>query len=295
MLRSIARAMPRRLHHRHSHPALASTFLPSLSSSLSPHRSFATFPIAVPSLGDSITEGTIVEVTKATGDSVDTDEVVARLETDKVTIDLRSSGKGRVTAVKVKQGDVVHPGDVVFEADDSADGASHTPAPKAAAAKGEAPETRPPPKEEKAPASPAPAAAPAAPTRMQAIDAHEEGEAHGRQPLIHFRYGKRPSQPSAPHPAPPSTSKSPAPASAPSSSSSPMSSASYFNPSGWREANEAAANARRSLPKSYHRVPRLTEVEQEVVMMGGAQPYVPKKLQMELDKAKAKGDKPSRK
>lgn len=41
--------------------------------------------IAVPSMGDSITEGTIVEWTKQPGDSVELDEVVVVLETDKVS------------------------------------------------------------------------------------------------------------------------------------------------------------------------------------------------------------------
>lgn len=41
--------------------------------------------ISVPSMGDSITEGTIVEWTKQPGDSVEVDEVVVVLETDKVS------------------------------------------------------------------------------------------------------------------------------------------------------------------------------------------------------------------
>lgn len=39
----------------------------------------------MPSMGDSITEGTIVEWTKQPGDSVELDEVVVVLETDKVS------------------------------------------------------------------------------------------------------------------------------------------------------------------------------------------------------------------
>lgn len=40
--------------------------------------------VPVPSMGDSITEGTIVEWAKQPGDSVEVDEVVVVLETDKV-------------------------------------------------------------------------------------------------------------------------------------------------------------------------------------------------------------------
>ena len=42
--------------------------------------------INVPSMGDSISEGTIVDVLKAPGDSVQVDEVVVVLETDKVIL-----------------------------------------------------------------------------------------------------------------------------------------------------------------------------------------------------------------
>ncbi|CAM9889396.1 unnamed protein product, partial [Hapterophycus canaliculatus] len=40
--------------------------------------------VPVPSMGDSISEGTIVEWAKQPGDSVEVDEVVVVLETDKV-------------------------------------------------------------------------------------------------------------------------------------------------------------------------------------------------------------------
>ena len=41
--------------------------------------------IAVPSMGDSISEGAVASVMKAVGDEVATDETVAQIETDKVT------------------------------------------------------------------------------------------------------------------------------------------------------------------------------------------------------------------
>lgn len=51
-------------------------------------------PIAVPSLGDSITEATVIEWTKSLGDLVQEDDVLVVLETDKVTVDVRSTGSG---------------------------------------------------------------------------------------------------------------------------------------------------------------------------------------------------------
>jgi hypothetical protein len=40
--------------------------------------------VSVPSMGDSISEGTLVEIVKKAGDAVHADEVVLVLETDKV-------------------------------------------------------------------------------------------------------------------------------------------------------------------------------------------------------------------
>ena len=42
--------------------------------------------INVPSMGDSISEGTLVEIRKSIGDSVQVDDIVAILDTDKVII-----------------------------------------------------------------------------------------------------------------------------------------------------------------------------------------------------------------
>ena len=50
--------------------------------------------IAVPSMGDSISEGAVASVMKAVGDEVATDETVAQIETDKVTIDVRAPSAG---------------------------------------------------------------------------------------------------------------------------------------------------------------------------------------------------------
>ena len=44
----------------------------------------------VPSMGDSITEGTMVEWLKDVGDYAAEDEVIAIVETDKVSVDIRA-------------------------------------------------------------------------------------------------------------------------------------------------------------------------------------------------------------
>merc|ERR1719397_1974420 len=45
----------------------------------------------VPNMGDSISEGTIVELCFKSGDYVNIDDIVAIIETDKVSIDVRAS------------------------------------------------------------------------------------------------------------------------------------------------------------------------------------------------------------
>ncbi|KAH7485315.1 hypothetical protein KRP22_006467 [Phytophthora ramorum] len=53
--------------------------------------------VPVPSMGDSISEGTVVEWLKKAGDYVAEDEVVVVLETDKVSVDVRAPKAGTIT------------------------------------------------------------------------------------------------------------------------------------------------------------------------------------------------------
>ena len=50
--------------------------------------------IKVPTMGDSISEGVIEEFVKNPGDFVSADEVIARIETDKVTVDITAPQAG---------------------------------------------------------------------------------------------------------------------------------------------------------------------------------------------------------
>jgi pyruvate/2-oxoglutarate dehydrogenase complex dihydrolipoamide acyltransferase (E2) component len=63
--------------------------------------------VRVPSMGDSISEGQVVEICKAVGDKVAVDEVVAVLETDKVSVDITSPAAGSVATIQVSTGDLV--------------------------------------------------------------------------------------------------------------------------------------------------------------------------------------------
>lgn len=77
--------------------------------------------IDVPTMGDSITEGTIVDLPVAPGEYVQTDDVVVVLETDKVSVDVRAPHAGRLVEVLGEIDDVVEVGSHLFRLDTDAD------------------------------------------------------------------------------------------------------------------------------------------------------------------------------
>ena len=107
-----------------SSPARRTSLL-SVASLRSPpvvRRCFATETAKVPSLGDSITEGTIVKWSKNVGDTVEQDEVIVIIETDKVSVDIRAPAAGKITAQLAKEGDTIKVGDSLAEIDTAAAG-----------------------------------------------------------------------------------------------------------------------------------------------------------------------------
>jgi acetyl/propionyl-CoA carboxylase alpha subunit len=61
--------------------------------------SFVAKPVVekVPALGESITEGTIASWAKKEGDKIEVDDVIVIVETDKVTVDIKSTHAGVLT------------------------------------------------------------------------------------------------------------------------------------------------------------------------------------------------------
>ncbi|TYZ66850.1 hypothetical protein PybrP1_002469 [[Pythium] brassicae (nom. inval.)] len=141
--------------------------LPRLSAALhaSPAR-LAITTVNVPSMGDSISEGTLVQIVKSAGEPVYADEVVAVLETDKVSVDVMSPVAGTVVEHLAKLEENVAVGRALFTVDDS-----RAPPPRS-----QAPSTT------SAPPSPTPAAPAAAAVAVTATP--------HRTPLIKF-LGKR--------------------------------------------------------------------------------------------------------
>lgn len=63
--------------------------------------------IKVPEMGESITEATLLNWTKKPGEAVKADEILAELETDKVTMEVRSPATGVLKEHKKKAGETV--------------------------------------------------------------------------------------------------------------------------------------------------------------------------------------------
>ncbi|MDD9841939.1 MAG: 2-oxoglutarate dehydrogenase complex dihydrolipoyllysine-residue succinyltransferase [Alphaproteobacteria bacterium] len=87
--------------------------------------------IRVPALGESITEATVAQWHKQTGDSVNVDEPLCELETDKVTIDVPAPMGGIMGEILVEAGAIVEVGALlgaIIEAGDETP--KTTPAPK---------------------------------------------------------------------------------------------------------------------------------------------------------------------
>ncbi|GAB5033799.1 dihydrolipoamide succinyltransferase [Nannochloropsis oceanica] len=143
-------------------------------------RAFSTpdgsnFLLNVPSMGDSITEGTIVNWQKREGDWVNADDVIVVLETDKVSVDVRAPRAGIVKEVIGAEGDTVGVGSPLAKIDTSAakpEGASpeavaSAPAPPPPKAAAEAPASANPPPPP--PPNPAPTAAKPTPSPAAAV------------------------------------------------------------------------------------------------------------------------------
>jgi 2-oxoglutarate dehydrogenase E2 component (dihydrolipoamide succinyltransferase) len=88
--------------------------------------------IEMPSMGESITEGTIAGFLKGPGDYVEVDEVIAQIETDKVTVDVPAPFSGTLGELLAAEDDTIEVGAALFTL--SPGGSAPAAAPVAAAA-----------------------------------------------------------------------------------------------------------------------------------------------------------------
>ena len=107
--------------------------------------------LKVPPVGESISEVQIGEWVKAEGQSVNRDEIIVKIETDKVTVDLPAPVAGVLSRIVLKQGQSAAVGDVIGYLEESGSAEAKAPEPPPASRVNAAPQ----------PAAPAPAPAPA--------------------------------------------------------------------------------------------------------------------------------------
>ena len=73
----------------------------------------------LPDLGEGIDQGDVVRILVSEGDSIEVDQPVIELETDKALVEVPSSIAGTVASVNVKNGDSISPGTVIIAVDAS--------------------------------------------------------------------------------------------------------------------------------------------------------------------------------
>src|SRR5688572_23029151 len=76
--------------------------------------------IKVPTVGESISEVTLLKWTKKDGDYVERDEVIAELESEKATFEVNAEKAGVIKLEDIKEGDSIRIGDKLASIDDKA-------------------------------------------------------------------------------------------------------------------------------------------------------------------------------
>ena len=114
--------------------------------------------IKLPALGEGVDSGDVLEIFVSVGDTVEKDETLLELETDKATVNIPTEIAGKITAIHVAEGDTVSAGAVMVSIEPS-ESAAAAPAPPAPA-----PEPTPPPAPAAEAPAPTPAPTPPAPT-----------------------------------------------------------------------------------------------------------------------------------
>ena len=98
-----------------------------------------TVEVAMPAMGESVSDGTILEWHKQEGDTVAEDETLVEISTDKVDAEVPAPASGTVVKIHFAEGDTVDVGAVLAEiapGNGSGPAAEQAPAPEAEARRG---------------------------------------------------------------------------------------------------------------------------------------------------------------
>jgi len=197
------------------------------------------FTIKIPSLGDSISEVSVKELRKGVGENVAVDDAVAVLDSDKVSVDVRSQHSGVVKAWHAKVNDTMKIGADLLTLT-LGQGTPGAPVSKPVAAS--APSTPPP----RSPVPPAP---------TSPSSTHHAAE-HVRVPSIQFRYGG---------------GRGPRPSPTQQQHGTPIAAPSVWSVSSVLLGGPASDNYQPT-PAQYRRRP-ISPEEIEAIELGGAKPY----------------------
>src|SRR5579863_8703268 len=106
--------------------------------------------VTLPEMGESVTEGSIVEWRKKVGDFVAEGDPLVEVTTDKVDVEVPATVAGVVTKIAAREGDTVSVGSLLAEIDTSQSARSEAPSGNGAAPAAKPVEPPPPPRAEKA-------------------------------------------------------------------------------------------------------------------------------------------------
>ena len=146
-------------------PALAATEAPASTATADPPAPPAVVTFQLPELGENVEAGTVVNILVSIGDTIDVDQPLLELETDKAVLEVPADVSGVVQEILVSQGDTAGPGDAVIKIQ-TGDAAPSTGAPPAAA-----------------PSAPVPASSPAEESAQSAQPAAVEPQTDGNPPV----------------------------------------------------------------------------------------------------------------
>src|SRR5690349_20384866 len=94
-----------------------------------------TVEVVMPEMGDSVAEGTVLEWHKTEGDSIDADETLVEISTDKVDAEVPSPVAGTIVKLHAAEGDTIAVGGLLAEISTNGGGA----VPEATPVSGESP------------------------------------------------------------------------------------------------------------------------------------------------------------
>ena len=84
---------------------------------MSSSRTETLIEVAMPKMGISVSEGTILEWRKQPGDWIEADETIADVTTDKVDVEIPAPASGRLARIISERGDTVPVGEPIAEID----------------------------------------------------------------------------------------------------------------------------------------------------------------------------------